>query len=111
VRTEPPEGNILVRHLKDYYQMLLLVQIDLSNADVPLFEVYEKKILGLLGAHGARLEARLRSKDGLTEFHLLEFPDAAALEGFRADPARLGAQDMWKRCGASSAITEVGRID
>lgn len=90
--------------------MLLLVQIDLSNADLPLFEDYEAKVLALLGDHGARLEARLRSKDGRSETHLLEFPSATALEAFRADPARLKVQDMWERCRASSVLTEVDRI-
>lgn len=90
--------------------MLLLVQIDLSNADLPLFEDYEEKVLALLDDHGARLEARLRSKDGLTEIHLLEFPNATVLEEFRADPARSRAQGMWERCGASSVITEVVRV-
>lgn len=90
--------------------MLLLVRIDLSNADVPLFEKYEEKVLALLGDHGAKLKERLRSKDGLAETHLLEFPDTMALEGFRADPARQSVQDMWERCGASSVITEVDRI-
>jgi hypothetical protein len=90
--------------------MFLLVEIDLSKANVPLFEDYEEKVLALLGDHGAKLEARLRSKDGLREIHLLEFPDAAALAAFRANPVRLRMQDLWERCGAASVVTEVDRI-
>lgn len=91
--------------------MRLLVQIDLSNADVTLFEAYEERVLALLGDHSATLEARLRSKDGRTEVHVLQFRDALAFEGFRVDPARLAMQAMWDDCGAVSVITEVDRLD
>jgi hypothetical protein len=52
----------------------------------------------------------LRSKDGSTETHVLEFPDVTAFEGFRADPARLAMQAMWESCGAVSVVTEVDRV-
>jgi uncharacterized protein (DUF1330 family) len=90
--------------------MLLFVQIDLSGADLPLFETYESRVLALLGRHGGRLEARLRSTDSRSEVHILEFPDAAALAAFRADPERMAAQDLWERCGASSVLTEMTRL-
>jgi hypothetical protein len=90
--------------------MLLLVQIDLSDADIAVFEAYEDRVLALLGGYGARLDTRLRSKDGSTETHVLEFPDVTAFEGFRADPARLAMQAMWESCGAVSVVTEVDRV-
>lgn len=37
--------------------MLVLVQIDLSGADLDLFDAYERQVLALLGEH-----ATLRSK-------------------------------------------------
>lgn len=91
--------------------MLILVQIDLSDADIALFDAYETQVLALLGNHGARLIERLRAVDGCSETHLLEFPDADALGAFRADPARAALQDMWLRCGASSTLSEVVRLD
>jgi len=90
--------------------MLLLVQIDLSSADLPLFEAYEERVLALLSNYGAKLEERLRSSDGQREVHLIDFPSTEALDAFRNDQTRSAAQDMWKRCGASSVLMEVNRV-
>ncbi|MFC6911056.1 hypothetical protein ACFQGS_19685 [Novosphingobium lubricantis] len=91
--------------------MLMVVRIELAGSDMALFEAYEHHVLALLPRHGARLVERLRAKDGSSEIHLLQFPDAAALDAFRADPARTAVQDMWRACGASATITEVERWD
>lgn len=88
----------------------ILVQIDLSGADLPLFEAYERQVLALLPKHGATVEVRVRSLDEREEVHLLHFPDADAREAFRNDPARPAAQDLWKRCGASLTSKEVTRL-
>lgn len=90
--------------------MLILVNVDISGADLALFDDYEARALALLGNHGARLEERLRSTDGQSEMHLLYFPDPEALNAFRADPDRAALQDMWRRCGASSVLTEMVRL-
>ena len=90
--------------------MRMLVQFDLSEADLALFESYENQVLALLPHHGAKLETRVRSIDGRREVHLLHFPNARAREDFRNDPARLAIQDVWKRCGARSTSEEVNRI-
>jgi uncharacterized protein (DUF1330 family) len=90
--------------------MLVFVHLDISAADLALFEAYETEVLVLLAQHGATVEERLRSVDGLTEMHLLHFPDAAALAAFREDPARAALQDLWRRCGATSTLSEVTRI-
>ena len=90
--------------------MLRLVTIDLSQADLDVFERYEASVLALLPKHGGRLELRLRALDGRTETHLLYFPDDGAFDAFRADPARLALADEWKRCGAVSTVQLVRRI-
>ncbi len=90
--------------------MLLMVQIDLSNADLALFEAYEAQALALLGKYGARLEERLRSVDAASETHLLFFPNEAAFRAFRADPDRAAIQDQWIACGAGSRIVQVERV-
>lgn len=91
--------------------MLRLVTIDLFGADLTLFEAYEAKVLPLVAKHGGRLEQRLRSLDGTSEVHLLNFPDAAGFEAYRADPARLAAQADWDACRASSVAVEVRRLE
>jgi hypothetical protein len=90
--------------------MKLLVTIDLANADLALFESYEANVLPLLPKHGARLEARVRTRDGLRETHLLYFPSPEAREGYLADPARLALRPDWERCGAVSSVSEVDDI-
>ena len=90
--------------------MRRLVTIDLSDADLPIFEAYEKTVLALLDKHGGRLEMRVRSLDGCSETHLLFFPSAEAFENYRADPIRVAAQDDWKKCGAKSAVIEVETV-
>ena len=90
--------------------MLRLVTIDLSQADLDVFERYEASVLALLPKHRGRLELRVRTLDGRTETHLLHFPDEQAFDAFRSDPARLALADEWKRCGALSTVQLVERI-
>lgn len=90
--------------------MNILVQINLSGADLSLFDAYERQVLALLPKYGAALEARVRSCDDRQEVHLLHFPDPDAFEAFRNDPARLAAQDIWNRSGATSCSEKVTHI-
>jgi hypothetical protein len=90
--------------------LLRLVTIDLSQADLHVFERYEASVLALLPKHRGRLELRVRALDGQTETHLLYFPDEQAFDAFRSDPARLVLADEWKRCGALSTVQLVERI-
>jgi len=68
--------------------MLILVRIDLSAANLKLFERYEGGVLPLLALYRGTLIERVRSMDGKVETHFLQFADAAAREAFRAGPRR-----------------------
>ncbi len=87
--------------------MRRLATIDLSNADIAKFEAYEEMVLPLLPQYGAILEQRVRSIDGLSETHLLFFPDMASFQAYCDDPVRLAAQAIWEDCGAKAVVTEV----
>jgi hypothetical protein len=87
--------------------MRRLVTIDLTRADLGLFESYEAKVLPLLEKYGGRLELRVRSLDGSSETHLLYFPDAHGYQGYLADPVRVAALNEWERSGASATAIEV----
>lgn len=91
--------------------MLMLAQIELSRANLALFDEYEAKVLTLLEQYGARLEERLRFTDGTAELHLLYFPDAKALAAFRGDPMRASVQHIWEQSGASATLKEVARLE
>lgn len=82
--------------------MRLRLQIDLTDADLVLFEQYEDAVLALLPAHGAVLELRERAPDGLGETHLIRFPDQAAFDAFIADPRRLAFAQFWSASGAKA---------
>jgi uncharacterized protein (DUF1330 family) len=90
--------------------MQILVTIDLVKADLALFEAYQTKALDLLPRHGAELVLRVRSLDGLSETHLMRFPDAAAFEAYRYDPERIAEAEAWTLCRARAAFTEVADV-
>lgn len=90
--------------------MLILVQLDISEAEMALFDDYEAQLTSLLGRHGGKLLERLRSTNEKSEVHLLYFPDAEALDAFRAVLARAALQELWLKCGSSSSLTEVRRV-
>ena len=90
--------------------MILLVRFDLSKASLIQFDEYEARMLARLGHYGGKLIERLRSIDAHWETHILEFPDADALEKFRADPVRASLQGLWQQCGAMAEMTEVLRL-
>jgi hypothetical protein len=90
--------------------MLILVQLDISNAEMGAFDEYEAEVLPVLGSHGGQVLERLRSIDGKIELHLLDFQGANDLEKFRADPDRAAPQELWLKSGASSSLTEVRRV-
>jgi hypothetical protein len=53
----------------------------------------------------------VRSLDQAVEAHLLEFPDQAALDAYRADPARAALQDLWAACGVTSEVWPVTDVE
>lgn len=91
--------------------MRKLVVIDLSSADTGLFESYERKVIPLLGKYEGRLELSVRSVDGLTETHVLYFPDVDCFEGFLSDPVRVALKDDWTLSGVLSSISDVVPVD
>jgi hypothetical protein len=91
--------------------LLRLVAIDLSGADVAAFEAYEAKVLPLVREYGGRLEMRVRSLDRRSETHLLYFPDEEAFDRYRLDRRRIAAAPEWEKSGAKSEVKLVERID
>ena len=87
--------------------MRRLVTIDLTHADLSLFERYEAKALPLIERYGGRLEMRVRTIDGSSETHLLFFPDGQSYEAYRSDPDRVAVLGEWEQCGARASMIEV----
>jgi len=90
--------------------MRKLVVLDLSSANIDLFESYERKVIPLLSKYKGNLELSVRSVDGTTETHVLYFPDNLRFEGFLSDPSRVALEIDWARSGAVSAISDVEQV-
>lgn len=70
-----------------------------------MFERYEDAVIPLLDRYGITMVARLRAEDGSCEVHVLDVPDMAVMEQFRADPDRAKIQHLWDECGVTGAVT------
>lgn len=90
--------------------MLKLVVLDLAEADISRFEEYEKQVIPRLAIYGARMEMGIRSIDGLTETHILYFPDTSSYDRFISDPVRAALKDDWQKIGAVTSVTDVNKI-
>ncbi|HTI68093.1 MAG TPA: hypothetical protein VL460_11165 [Caulobacteraceae bacterium] len=90
--------------------MKLLVQIDLSSADLAKFEAYERAVLALLPDHGGLVELRVRGTDRPIETHVLAFPSAEAFDDFVHDRRRIALAQDWVDCGAVADRWEVAGV-
>lgn len=81
-----------------------------------LLAEYEDRVLGLLAGYGARVVNRVRAADaadtpdGPCEVQILEFPSAAELDGFMADPARVALAAMRDRAIARTELIKVDPV-
>ena len=73
---------------------------------------YEDQVLELLGEHGGRLLARMRSADGpWSEVQLIEFVSEDGLESFQQDPRRLALGALRDESIASTTIVRGDLVD
>jgi uncharacterized protein (DUF1330 family) len=73
---------------------------------------YEDQVLELLGDHGSRLLARIRSADGpWNEVQLIEFVSEHGIESLQQDPRRLGLSALRDESIASTTIVRGERVD
>ena len=84
-----------------------LIVVNLTAADKSRFETYERKVIPLLDKYGGRMQSGVRSVDGMTETHILFFPDVTSFEAFLSDPVRTQLQGEWQLTGATTTITDV----
>jgi len=78
---------------------------------IEAFNRYEDAVLLLLAAHGGRLTRRLRSPDGLTEVHLVEFPSTESFERYRNDSRRQQCRTLLDESGASVELLELDDVE
>jgi uncharacterized protein (DUF1330 family) len=90
--------------------MKLLIQIDLTDADLDRFEAYEQAVLALLPDHGGVLELRVRGVDELVETHVIAFASEAQFDDFVHDPRRIALAQDWVDCGARAERWRVADV-
>jgi uncharacterized protein (DUF1330 family) len=88
-----------------------MIEIDLSRADIEIFDRYEERSLRILEEHGGVVLARVRDVDELREWHLVRLPSHAAWEAFRADPGRSALAWMLERSKVAVQRHEVWRVE
>jgi hypothetical protein len=88
--------------------MIVLAIVRIPREGVRDYLAYEDGVLPLLSEHGATLQRRLRTDDGTTEVHIVDYPSEAVLEAYMGDPRREEHRALFD---ASGAVMEVLRMD
>jgi hypothetical protein len=88
-----------------------MLDIDLSTADIELFDRYEDLALRLLAEHGGVVLARVRDVAERREWHLLRVPNRAAWEAFRSDPRRVDYAWLLERANVAVERHEVWTVE
>jgi hypothetical protein len=76
----------LSEHRPSSIVVLVLVIARIPPEGLVDHAAHEDRVLPRLPAHGAKLERRLRTRDGTTEIHVIRFPSQDALEHYQTDP-------------------------
>lgn len=71
----------------------LVVSLWIKGDDVAGFDAFERAAAAVMARHGGRIERAIRvdrataAADAPFEIHVVSFPDRAAFDAYRADPA------------------------
>lgn len=74
-------------------KLILVASLWLKDNDVAGFEDFERRAAVVMARHGGRIERAIRvdrtaaTSDAPFEMHVVSFPDRAAFDAYRVDPA------------------------
>ncbi len=85
-------------------------------ADMPAeganaFRDYEDQVLPLLSRHQGTLERRLRSLEGTTEVHVVNFESRASYDSYLRDPERQAHRQLLDGAAVEQRLLEVADVD
>ena len=83
---------------------------DIEPAAVESFRRYEDRVLPLLARHGGRLQRRLRTADGTTEVHVLDFDGQEGYDAYMRDPERAQARAELADAAVVQRVLAVGDV-
>lgn len=84
--------------------------VQMSEDDIEGGRHYEDLVLDLLPSQGGKVERRLRTADGRTEFQVLWFPSREAMRAVIEHPDRLAARDRLGSAVPTTVIHEVAEV-
>jgi ribosomal protein S18 acetylase RimI-like enzyme len=89
-------------------RLRLVAIVDAPAEHAAAVRGYEDRVLGLLGRHGGRVEARLHSADGRTEVQTISFADEAGYRAFLADPQRAAYREELGDVAPDARVVHIG---
>lgn len=102
-------------------RVVFVVSLWLNGNDVAGFEAFERAAAGIMGAYGGRIESVVRcgGTDAMPfEIHVVSFPDLAARDAYRRDPALAALGWLRERviarteiCQGESRPSYIPRVD
>lgn len=86
--------------------MLLVVELTVHAAELATFRAYEHAAAHVMAMHGGEIERALVVDDGepVRELHIVRFPDEAAFDAYRNDPALAELADLRARAVITTTI-------
>jgi hypothetical protein len=88
--------------------LVLMVRIPVEGIED--FQAYEDAVLPLLPEFNARLERRLRNREGTIEMHIVSFASDADFYNYRNDPRRMAQASLLKRSCAKLELLSMANV-
>jgi hypothetical protein len=88
----------------------IVAVVEMSEEDIEGGQRYEDLVLSLLPSHGGKVERRMRTADGRTEFQVLWFPSHEAMQAVIEHPDRLAARDRLGSAAPTTVVHEVADV-
>jgi uncharacterized protein (DUF1330 family) len=88
--------------------VIVVAILTVRAAEVDAFERFEREAAAILVRHGARIARTVREAPltgaAFREIHLLEFPDRAAFDAYRGDPALVALAPLRARAVVATEL-------
>ena len=83
---------------------LIIVRLNLDDANLDIFEAYETQVLPLLANHGGALLRRRRIGPRAAEIHIIRFDALEGYEAYLSDRRRVALAPLRDQSGVRSKV-------
>ena len=91
-------------------RLTLVMIAEIPSGAEAAFQAYESAVLRLLPRHGGRLERRLRSRDALTEVHVVSFDSQDGYESYLVDEERQSHRSLLDGFGIGQRVLQADDV-